>query len=191
MILTARMQLRRFGPDDGHNLFALDDDPAVMRYLTGGPGTPRAVIDSEMLPRFIDAGREEPPLGFWAAESRVTRAFLGWFSLRRADAKTQAVLGYRLRRAVWGQGYATEGAEALIRLGFTQAGLERITASAYEENLASRRVMEKAGLRFTRRFRLTSADLAAADTSFQEGDVWEGDDVEYAITRAEWERRAT
>jgi len=59
-------------------------------------------------------------------------------------AWTLIQLGYRLRKLAWGQGYATEGSRALIRKGFTEFGVQRVTAEAMAENGASRRVMEKA-----------------------------------------------
>ena len=98
-------------------------------------------------------------------------------------------LGYRLRKAAWGKGYATEGSRALIRKGFKELGVQRVLATTYQDNLASRRVMEKAGLTLVRTYRVTPAELAASDT-FQAGSegVWEGDDVEYALDKGDWER---
>jgi len=99
-------------------------------------------------------------------------------------------LGYRLRRAEWGRGYATERARALIRTGFTEPGVERVVATTHAENFASRRVLEKAGMTLARTFRLTAADLLAADTNrFGSPDLFDGDDVEYALDRRDWERQ--
>ncbi|EEP72032.1 acetyltransferase [Micromonospora sp. ATCC 39149] len=67
---------------------------------------------------------------------------------------TQAELGYRLRRAAWGRGLATEGSRALVRYAFTTLGLARVWAQTMAVNTASRRVMEKAGLRYVRTFHL-------------------------------------
>jgi RimJ/RimL family protein N-acetyltransferase len=189
---TQRLVLRRFTPHDAGNLFDLDSDPAVMRYLTGGVPTPRQVIEAEILPRFLRYDEGRPGFGFWAAVDRASGQFLGWFSLRPADGADpgDAVLGFRLRRAAWGRGLATEGARALIRLAFTELGVERVVATTYEHNLASRRVLEKAGLALVRRFRLAAADLEAVDTyHVASDDLWEGDDLEYAIRKADWEQQ--
>ena len=131
--------------------------------------------------------------GFWAAVERAGGEWLGWFCLRLSqEIPGQAILGYRLRRAAWGQGYATEGAGALIRKGFEEWGVQRVVASTYEENRASRRVMEKLGMVLVRRFRLTAADLAQSDTHHAESlEVWDGDEVEYAIDLDTWKRRQT
>ena len=89
-------------------------------------------------------------------------------------------LGYRLRAASWGLGYATEGSRALVDLAFRELGAERVFAETMAVNTASRRVMEKAGLRYVRTFHQEWPDRIEGD---------EHGDVEYALTRAEWERR--
>ncbi len=185
---TERLGLRRFEATDADNLCELDGDPEVMRYLTGGAGTPRAVIEDEILPQFMGYHEAAPELGFWAAEHRSSGEFLGWFSMRpTGEGPGVVALGYRLRRAVWGQGYATEGVAALIRLAFTEFGVQRVVATTYEENMASRRVMEKVGMILRRRFRLTPAELAAADTyQADEAVVWDGDELFYALDKSEY-----
>ena len=190
-LTTARMTLRRFTPADMDHLVALDADPEVMRYLTGGIPTPRAIIETRILPTFLASYDQSPGFGVWAAIATSTADFLGWFSLRPAKdgAADEATIGYRLRRAAWGQGYATEGVRALIHRAFAELGVARVLASTYEHNRASRRVMEKAGMTLARTFRLTAADLAASPTFDGSSlDAWDGDEVEYALTRAQWQR---
>jgi RimJ/RimL family protein N-acetyltransferase len=186
---TERLTLRRFTPADLDQLYELDNDPEVMRYLNGGEPTPREVTEREILPRFLHYDDARPGFGRWAAVETRTGIFLGWFSLLPVDDEPhEAELGYRLRKATWGHGYATEGARALIERGFRELGLRRVLATTYQDNLASRRVMEKCGMRLVRTFRLTEDDLAA-DTSFHSlsDELWDGDDVEYAVTMDEWE----
>ena len=191
-LATARLVLRRFTPADVDHLVALDGDPAVMRFLTGGMPTPRDVIENEVLPRFLRSYNQGDGFGVWAAHAKEGGDFLGWFSFRprQGGDDGEAELGYRLRRAAWGRGYATEGSRALIRKGFTELGVRRVVASTYQDNRASRRVMEKAGLTLVRAYRPTPADLAAAGTfDSASEDVWDGDEVEYAIEKADWECR--
>ena len=88
-------------------------------------------------------------------------------------------LGYRLRKSAWGKGYATEGSRALIRKGFTEFGVQRVTAEAMAVNQASRRVMEKAGLRLVRAFH---QPWPYPIDGSQFGDV------EYALDKAQWQR---
>jgi RimJ/RimL family protein N-acetyltransferase len=87
-------------------------------------------------------------------------------------------LGYRLHRFAWNQGYATEGSRALIEKGFAELGVERVTAQAMAVNIGSRRVMEKAGLRFVRSFH---ADWPVHIPGDEQGDV------EYALERGQVE----
>ena len=179
---TPRLVLRRFTPADVDDLVRLDADPEVMRFVTGGTPTAREEIEHEVLPAFLDYYRRYPGFGFWAAIEKSTGEFLGWFHFRpRPDAAPGEVeLGYRLRRSAWGQGYATEGSRALIRKGFTEFGVQRVTAEAMAVNLASRRVMEKAGLSLVRTFDWPWPSPVQG----QEAGV-----VEYALTRAAWEQQ--
>lgn len=189
---TPRMRLRRFTPADEDHLVALDSDPEVMRFLNGGTPTPRAVIAGTVLPGFLRSYEPHEGVGVWAAIEKSTGAFLGWFSFRQREGASpgDVSLGYRLRRAVWGQGYATEGARALIRKGFAEVGVRRVLATTYEHNLASRRVMERVGMRLVRSFRLSATDLARSETFDPSSlEVWDGDEVEYALERADWERQ--
>ncbi len=119
-------------------------------------------------------------LGTWAAESTATGEFLGWFHLRPGHGTdiTNIELGYRLRRSGWNKGYATEGSRALIDMGLTDLAVERVFAHTMTVNTASRRVMEKCGLRLVH------------NTPFEGADVIEGAEhgqVEYALTKPEWE----
>ena len=192
VLKTARLVLRRFTEADVENLVALDSDPEVMRFLTGGVPTPRAVIENETLPRILHDYERFAGYGVWAAIEKASGDFVGWISLRPHDEADpgNVELGYRLRREAWGRGYATEGARALIRRGFTELGARRVYATTYQDNLASRRVMEKAGLTLARTFRLTLADLMAkGGTHLASQELWDGDDVEYALEKADWERQ--
>ncbi len=190
---TGRLILRSFTEADADNLYALDSDPQVMRWLTGGAPTSRDKIERDILPGFLRSYDRFPGFGVWAADEKASGDFVGWFGFRPPDdaATAETVsLGYRLRRAVWGRGYATEGARALIRQGFAELGVRRVVATTYQDNLASRRVMEKLGMTLIRAYRPTLADLQASKTvdSAVVQDVWDGDDVEYELTKADWER---
>lgn len=183
MLTTERLILRQFTNDDADLLVELDSDPEVVHFITGGRVTPRSEIVDEVLPNWLAYYRRSEHLGFWAAEERSTGDFLGWFHLRPGAGQpdSEPELGYRLRRSAWGKGYATEGSQGLIDKGFGEDGLERVVAETMVAHAASRRVMERCGMRAVRFFR--------ADWPYRiPGD--EHGDVEYAITRAEWEMRA-
>ncbi|MER7397075.1 GNAT family N-acetyltransferase [Streptomyces sp. NPDC000151] len=175
LLETERLRLRAFTGADLDNLRELHADPEVMRFLDSGQPAPEVLVAQYARPA---------PFGYWVAEERTTAAFLGWFEFRPVrDGRTDEVeLGYRLRRAAWGRGYATEGSRALLRKGFAELGVERVTATTMAVNTGSRRVMEKCGLRYVRTFHEEWADpLPGAEHG----------DVEYALTAAEWRRPGT
>ncbi|MFC4019822.1 GNAT family N-acetyltransferase [Micromonospora sp. GCM10011542] len=151
---TERLRLRRLTMADADALVELDGDPEVMRFLTGGAPTPLAVVRDEHLPRLLAQYERHPGLGRWAALDRETGEFLGWFALDPSADGAEAELGYRLRRRTWGRGLATEGSRALVRYAFDTVGVRRVWAQTMAVNGRSRRVMEKAGLRYLRTFHL-------------------------------------
>ena len=175
--------LRRFTEADVGNLFDLDGDPEVMRFLTGGKSTPRDVIENETLPRFLAYYERSERFGFWAAIEKSTGAFLGWFAFHPPEGggSDEVELGYRLEKSSWGKGYATEGSRALIRKGFTELGVRRVFAQTMAVNTASRRVMEKAGLAYARTFH---EDWQEPIVGVEHGEV------EYALTKSDWERKS-
>jgi RimJ/RimL family protein N-acetyltransferase len=179
---TDRLVLRQFTLADVDNLVELDSDPEVMRFVTGGRPTPRDEIVTDYLPAFLSYYDRFAGYGFWAAIEKATGDFLGWFHFRPPEgaAAGDVELGYRLRRSAWGQGYSTEGSRALIRKGFTELGVQRVLAETMAVHAASRRVMEKAGLSLTRSFRQPWPYP-------MDGDEHGG--VEYALTKADWERQ--
>jgi RimJ/RimL family protein N-acetyltransferase len=179
---TPRLIMRQFTKDDVDNLFDLNSDPEVMRYINGGRPTPREVIRDEIIPFHLAVYNRLDRLGTWAAESSATGEFLGWFHFRPGPDTdiTNIDLGYRLRRSAWNKGYATEGSQALISGGFTDLGVERVFGHTMTVNTASRRVMEKCGLTLVRTSAYEGADVIAGA---------EHGEVEYALTKPEWEAR--
>ncbi len=94
--------------------------------------------------------------------------FIGWCGLDQRDPeKPCPVLFYLLERATWGRGLATEAATGLLRFAFRELQLERVDAACGPENAASRRVLEKIGMRYVglddeggHSFTLTRGDYA-------------------------------
>lgn len=182
LLETDRLILRRFTAADVDNLVDLDADPEVMFFINGGTPTPREEIERAVLPHFLRYYDTWPAWGFFAAIDKATGDFIGWFHLRPDPddgVADEPELGYRLRRSAWGNGFATEGSRALVDLAFSDLGATRVFATTMAVNVASRRVMEKSGLRFIRLFQ---ADWPVRIPGDEHGDV------EYAITRGEWEQ---
>ena len=157
----------------------LDSDPEVMRFLTGRAMT-REEVETRHAGRLAE-GRLVDGLGFWAGF--VDGEFVGWWILGPVVADGVVVagaaeLGYRLRRAWWRRGLASEGSRELLRYGFEEVGLERVHAETMAVNAGSRAVMASVGLRYVRTF----------DGGYDDDPLpgSEHGEVEYAVTRAEW-----
>ncbi len=176
---TDRLVLRRFTSGDLDLIVELDGDLEVKRYIDNGAAVDRDDL-REMLDWWLGYYERFDGYGFWAAIEKASGRFIGWCHLRPGEGAgpLEPELGYRLRRDAWGRGYATEGSLALIRKAFVDLGAERVNAETMAVNIGSRRVMEKAGLRFVRHFR---ADWPVRIPGGEEGDV------EYAIDRTQWE----
>jgi RimJ/RimL family protein N-acetyltransferase len=180
VLKTPRLAIRQFTEDDVDNLFDLNSDPEVMRYL--GRPAPREALRDEIIPFHLGVYQRLDRLGTWAAESAGNGQFLGWFHFRPGPDGdiTNVDLGYRLRRSAWNHGYATEGSRALIRMGFTDLGVRRVFAHTMTVNTASRRVMEKCGLTLVGTSAYEGPDADIIDGA-------EHGEVEYALTKPEWE----
>lgn len=143
---TPRLLLRPWRGEDGDAFAAMFDDPAVMEFLL--PVQDRAAIDA-IIGR-IRQHFDEHGFGWWAAEAPGVAPFIGFIGLAQVNFEahfTPAVeVGWRLARAWWGQGYATEGARAALEAGFAQLGLEEIVSLTSPDNTRSRRVMERIGM---------------------------------------------
>ena len=142
---TARLELRRIVEDDVDALAALDALTEV-----------RAAVDpfDEHLPddpaglRAYERRLIGHP-GFLAAVERATRAVVGWFQFQETEGRPgERELGYRLHPDVWGKGYATEGARALLADAFARPNVTRVYAHSLLDNPGSIRVMEKIGMTY-------------------------------------------
>jgi RimJ/RimL family protein N-acetyltransferase len=107
------------------------------------------MIESSVLSAFLSL-RNRLDRWVWVAMEKQSHAFAGWFSLRPPDggAIDTAELGFRLRKQFWNRGYGTEGTKALVDKGSADLGLQRTYAETMFVNRASRRVLEKAGLKY-------------------------------------------
>ncbi|WP_372453597.1 GNAT family N-acetyltransferase [Pseudonocardia abyssalis] len=178
-IETERMVLRRCTPADVDDLVALHTDPAVMRYLGPCDETAEHVRDA-VLPSWHSLDELGDGFGYRVAIERDGGAFLGWFLFRapRKDPRPGVIeVGYRLHRAAWGRGLATEGARRLVDKGFAELPIDTVVADTMTINTGSRRVMEKLGMRYVGTVHPHYDDPVPGT---------EHGDVLYEITRAEW-----
>jgi RimJ/RimL family protein N-acetyltransferase len=147
-LLTSRLLLREFTAADEPAVLAYQSDPRYLRFSPEEQG-------SGLVQMFLDWKHEQPRCRFqWAVLLPADGRLIGNCGIRKrsADAR-EADIGFELDPGQWGRGYATELAATLLRFGFVELGLHRITAHCLAENTASARVLEKAGLRQEGRLR--------------------------------------
>ena len=144
-LLTLRLALSEISWHHGNELYELDADPRVMQYIGAGHASTREQID-EVMRRLPRSYALYPGLGTWRATRRDNGDFIGWFALKYIPGTSEIEVGYRLRYGAWGDGYATEGARALVAYGFDDLGLHRIVGVTHPDNAASQQVLRKAGL---------------------------------------------
>jgi RimJ/RimL family protein N-acetyltransferase len=145
-----RLRLRQFDFADAYDLFALDDDERVRRYIIDDPvDTPtNAILLIDHLQTLYNDGRG---LGIWHASDENDR-FLGHFSLMPVEQSKDVEIGVRLGPLAWGKHYAIEGGRILCAYGFGQLGLKRIVGFCDPDNrvveiLLRRLGFKKLGLR--------------------------------------------
>lgn len=175
LLHTRRLRLRPVVPDDLDRLVELDADPAVMRFVSGGPATSRQTIAEWVIPR-MQAQYREYGTGMWIVSPDEAPAdVLGWVQVRtpRHSDAGELELSYRLRRSAWGHGYVTEASHALITLMFSDTPATRIFAGTHVGHAASRAVMEKLGMRLA-----ASTDVRALTSPDSV--------VEYELLRQHW-----
>jgi len=145
---SERLRLVPASPEHLPHLAALNADPEVMRYLTGRPATEAETADEWVERRGF---RSDPArgLGYWVGflrEDSPEPPFAGWWGLGVTPGEDGvAHLGYRLPRAMWGRGLATEGCRTMVEHAFGTLGLTRVWASSMAVNTGSRRVLERLG----------------------------------------------
>jgi [ribosomal protein S5]-alanine N-acetyltransferase len=147
MLITPRLRLRELEALDFAALRAIDDDPEVQRYRGGRVIAPEQTRD--YLERVMAERTRAPRLRhhFGLTLAGADEVIGGCWLVITSPEWREAELGYQLNRRHWGRGYATEAARALLGFGFEQLDLHRIYAKCHPENLASQRVLEKAGMR--------------------------------------------
>ena len=145
---TERLILRHITEDDFPELLRMNSDPEIMRYV--GDGSVRShdqmVKEMDML---ISHYVRKPGLGIWATMLKNAGLFVGASGLVYYDNTPEIEIGYRMLKEHWNQGYATEASLGLLKYGFETLGLKKIVSSAHVENISSRKVMEKIGMRFS------------------------------------------
>jgi ribosomal-protein-alanine N-acetyltransferase len=161
---TARLRLRCFTLDDFDDLFRLYSDVEVMKYLS-----PRSKGQTQVsLIKHIQQWQDHN-LGMWAVVHKQSGKLIGRCGLGFLDNTPEVELGYVLDKSYWNLGLGTEASIATLSYGFLTIKLERIVAIANPQNIASRRVIEKLGMKYEKLAHYYGQDV-----------------VYYAISQSEW-----
>lgn len=143
---TDRLVLRHLSFDDLGALAAIQSDPEVMRYFPSGPRTTDETLRD--LERCI-ALQDLHGFSLWGVIDKAEGRLIGRCGLlpQSLQGREEVEIAYMIARSHWGRGLATEAAQAIRDHGFDTLGRERLVSIIHRDNLASRRVAEKVGLR--------------------------------------------
>lgn len=140
---TARLQHRAFTVDDAEAFFVLNSNHDVMRF-TGEPLLTSLAAAKEAIANYPDF--DTVGYGRWACVLNKTQAIIGFCGLKYLPDLDAIDVGFRFLPQYWGQGLATEACTASLNFGFTTLHLDEIVGFVLPENIASIRVLEKAGM---------------------------------------------
>jgi len=144
---TERVVIRPYREDDATALHEVFGSPEVMKWTPSPPSKDVAETAQRLARAMAFTARQPPGMGLWAVELNDTSEFLGQVGLFPVEGKGPEVeVAYELAPRVWGHGYATEAARALVDYGFGELGLRRVVALILPDNARSRNVASKCGL---------------------------------------------
>lgn len=169
MLETERLLLRPLDKKDVDRVYAMRSDPEVMRFIR----EPQNRNETVNWIKLVSGRWRAEKLGFCALIEKQTDEFLGWCGVWRLPETDELEVGYAIVKRFWGCGLAPEAAAKFIEYAFAEIKPEKIVAVAEPENAASRRVMEKLGMRFVKT-----------------GIFYERELVQYAIGKNEWRARS-
>jgi RimJ/RimL family protein N-acetyltransferase len=144
--LTTRLSLTPIGPDHADELWRLHQDPGIAEWY-GGPLDRDAA--RELAARMAEGWRRDG-VHKWIAHDRATGELVGRGGMSVTDLDGARVLevGWYVRSALWGRGYATEIGRESLRFAAEALGADRVVAFTEVHNTRSRAVMERLGMRY-------------------------------------------
>ena len=174
-IQPQRLLLREFESADLPEVLSYQRDP---RYLEFYPWAGRSEDDVRaFIQMFLDQQMENPRKKYQLVIALPGQGkAIGNCGIRRKPENDwEADIGYELNPGYWGNGYATEAAQAMVKFGFQELGLHRVASWCIADNTASVRVLERVGLRQEGRLR---------ETQFFKGRWW--DTLQYGLLEDGW-----
>lgn len=151
-LATERLLLRPWRDSDAHSFAALNADPEVMAFLrhpSSGSSASGLINARRMIARNAALSRDRG-FGHWALEAVGVAPFIGVAGLAvppfRVSITPCVMIAWRLARAYWGCGYATEAGRAVLTFAFEEMGLEEVVAFTVPANQRSLAVMDRLGM---------------------------------------------
>lgn len=166
---TERLCLRQFNKQDCDAYAKIMGDHEVGKWFPKGTGYTREEAEKSL--NSILTHWDKHGFGIWAVTDRAKEVLLGRCGLNLITETSEVEVDFVLARDFWGRGYATEAAKAVLAYGFEILKLDRIIALSKPENTASRRVIEKVGMRYlgnAEYWGITCAYYAISKTEFDQ-----------------------
>ena len=145
---SKRLICRRWVPQDVDTIFAVYSDEEGARWVDDG--SPITYEECEYWLQVTEQNYRTRGYGMFALDDKVSGQTLGFCGLVHPGNQKEAEIKYAFLSSCWGQGYASEAVPKLLLYGAQHHGLSHIIATVASENLASRRVLSKSGMTFTR-----------------------------------------
>ncbi|WP_284652580.1 GNAT family N-acetyltransferase [Flavobacterium terrisoli] len=151
-LATDRLILRPLELSDAADMFAMDSNPEVHKYLWQNPT--QTIEEIIKVIENIHGQYERNNIGRFATILKETGEFIGWTGIKFITDEPENGninfydYGYRLNPKFWGKGYASEASLAWLDYGFNEMKIDIMNAYAHHENGASNRVLEKIGMSF-------------------------------------------
>ena len=149
---TDRLLFRPLELSDAEDMFAMDKNPAVHKYLWQKPF--ETIEESIKVIEYVQAQYETNKIGRLATIIKETGEFIGWTGIKFVDNHIENGntnfydYGYRLNEKFWGKGYATEATKLWLDYGLNQMNIDKIHAYTHSENGPSNAVLKKTGMKF-------------------------------------------
>lgn len=154
---SERLKFTFITPEHKQQLFDLDQDPEVMKYINGGKPSTWDDIHHRFLPRLKAYSNAKKGWGLWMVETLENNEYLGWVLVRpleffndeKPTEQDNLELGWRFFKKSWGKGYGTEAAQAIVNaLQKQNSEIRLFTAEAELGNTGSINIMKKLGMAY-------------------------------------------
>ena len=153
---TPRLLIRPFELSDAEDMFEMDKNPEVHKYLWQ---TPTQTIDETIkIIAYIQKQYAENNIGRFATILKETGEFIGWTGIKYINDHIENGnsnfydYGYRLSEKFWNKGFATEASMAWLDYGFNSMKIDKMNAYTHFENGASNHILKKVGFQFVENY---------------------------------------